>query len=148
MNYKKLAVYLLIVLIVFGVWFKKNRDAARRMEEYGRFAEAYAGTVVMAELFRNEPERFIRARDSIYQVHGFTPASIAQFQESFRGREEEWRTVWDAVHARTDSLVKYYLAHPVIHEIPDSLGAVSPSPPIPSDSLPPDAAARPSSSPR
>lgn len=148
MNYKKLAVYLLIVLAVFGVWFKHNRDKARQMDEGSRFAEAYAGTVVMAELFRNEPERFVRARDSIYQAYGFTPASIAQFQESLRGREEDWRTVWDAVHAKTDSLVKYYLAHPVIHEIPDSLGAVSPPQPIPADSLAPDTAARPSSSPR
>lgn len=128
MNYKKLAVYLLIVLVVFGAWFKKNRDAARRVEEYGRFAEAYAGTVVVAELYRNEPDRFVRARDSIYQLYEFTPASIAQFQESLRGREEDWRMVWDAVHAKTDSLVKYYLAHPVIHEIPDSLGAVLPVP--------------------
>ncbi|NMC43265.1 MAG: hypothetical protein GYA46_05040 [candidate division Zixibacteria bacterium] len=127
MNYKKLAVYLLIGLVAIGVWFKNNRDKARRVDDGNRFAEAYAGTVVMAELFRNEPERFVRARDSIYQVYGFTPASIAQFQESLRGREEDWRTVWDAVHAKTDSLVKYYLAHPVIHEIPDSLGAVSPA---------------------
>ncbi len=126
MNYKKLAVYLFLALVVLGFWYKNSRDTQRRLDEYNRFADAYAGTAVMAELYRNEPDRFLRARDSIYQMYGFSPASIEQFQTSMRDREEDWTLVWNAVRFKTDSLAKYYNTHPVQHTIPDSSGLVLP----------------------
>ena len=127
MNYKKLAVYLLIVLVILGIWYKNTRDTQRRLDEYARFAGAYAGTAVVAELYRNEPDRFLRARDSIYKLYDFTPASIEQFQQSMKGREEDWSLVWDAIRLKTDSLTKFYIAHPVTHPIPDSLSIISPA---------------------
>ncbi|MDD4050630.1 MAG: hypothetical protein PHR28_01860 [candidate division Zixibacteria bacterium] len=126
MNYKKLAVYLLIVLVIFGIWYKNTRDTKRRLHEYARFANAYAGAAVVAELYRNEPDRFLRARDSVYKIYDFTAASIDQFQQSLKNREEDWSLVWDAVRLKTDSLAKYYVAHPVTHPIPDSLSIILP----------------------
>jgi hypothetical protein len=127
MDYKKLAVYLLIVLIIFGFWYQHNRATHRRLEEYHRFASAYAGAAVMAELYRNEPERFQHARDSIYRVYNFTPTSIDQFQQSLKDHEEDWGLIWDAVRLKTDSLAKYYIAHPIMHPLPDSASIKSPA---------------------
>ena len=125
MNYKKIIIYLIIIALPGGYWFWTTTKQADKSITYKKFAEVYAGTAVMAELFRNKPDQFFQARDSIYLLHNFNADSIELLRQSLTGREEEWSIIWGRIEAKTDSLTKYFRANPIIDTIQDSLPADS-----------------------
>lgn len=125
MDYKKLGIYALIILAALGYWYKTRLDADRRLVLYDRFATVYAGVAVVAELYRNEPAKFLLARDSVYRANRFGPDSLEIVTKLLQGREKEWDPVWELVRVKTDSLSKYFITHPVIHAPADSTGADS-----------------------
>ena len=120
MDFRKIIFYLLIILAALGYWHKSGRDKQARMAEYDRFASVYAGTSVMAELYRNEPERFFAARDSIYALYKVSADSLNAFKAGFENREEDWSEIWKIIKDKSDSLITYYKEHPVAHNLPDS----------------------------
>jgi hypothetical protein len=95
------------------------RDDARHSDRVDRFVSVYSGTSVMSVLYRNEPERFYQARDSIFEEHRFNADSMEVLQEELEGEEENWSRVWSRIRHVTDSLIEYYRANPVEHP-PDS----------------------------
>jgi hypothetical protein len=113
LDYKKIILYLIIILAALGYWYKTELDEAARTERALTFASVYAGTSVIAELYRNEPDRFIQARDSIYETYNFNADSIDKFKQSFEGREGEWVDIWNIVRTKTDSLIEYFKASPI-----------------------------------
>lgn len=116
MDYKKLILYLVVILVGTGIWFTNDRNEKRRLAESERFAEVYAATSVMAELYRTEPGRFFAARDSIMAAHGVDSAWVRRFRDRFDGHEEKWTGVWDRIDVLTDSLIEYFKMHPVTHD--------------------------------
>ncbi|MCP4568250.1 MAG: hypothetical protein GY841_11795 [FCB group bacterium] len=121
MDYRKIIFYLIVILAIIGWRYKTGRDEAARLAALDHFGSVYAGTVVVAELYRNEPQRFYDARDSIYAFYETNADSIAAFQASFEDREEEWSQVWNDIKIKTDSLIAYFKENPVKHDPPDSL---------------------------
>lgn len=119
MDYRKIFLYFVIILIAAGWWYKGKRDEARYNDRIDRFVSAYAGTSVMSALFRNEPDRFYQARDSIFNQYQFTADSMEAFQETLEGEEEQWSQIWSRIKNKTDSLIEYYKVNPVEH-FPDS----------------------------
>jgi len=106
-----------------AIWLVWSHLGTDREAINDRFASLYAGTAVVAELYRNEPERFVRARDSLYRLYDFTPQAVDLLKQKWQGREEEWYPIWVAIKRKTDSLTQYYKDHPVSHPIapkPDS----------------------------
>jgi hypothetical protein len=116
LDYKKLILYLVVILVAVGIWFINDRNEKSRLAESERFAEIYAGTSVMAELYRTDPARFFSARDSILAAHGVDSAWVRRFKDKFEGHEEKWTGLWDRINIITDSLIKYFKEHPVIHD--------------------------------
>ena len=98
-----------------AIWLVWTRLGANREAINDRFASLYAGTAVVAELYRNEPKRFVRARDSLYRLYDFTPQAVDLLKQKWQGREEEWYLIWVAIKRKTDSLTQYYKDHPVSH---------------------------------
>jgi hypothetical protein len=121
LDYKKIFIYLIIILAAAGYWYKSELDEKKRAKASELFAEVYASTSVMAELYRNEPERFMTARDSIYKAYSFNADSIEAFRQTFEDREDEWTQVWIVIKNKTDSLINYFKANPVERPVPDSI---------------------------
>ena len=115
MDYRKFFIYLIIILAAVGYWYKSDRDDKRQAEASLKFADVYAATTVMAELYRNEPKRFTQARDSIYEVYRFNADSIRAFEKRFEDREEEWTLIWITIRNKTDSLIGYFQDNPIEH---------------------------------
>jgi hypothetical protein len=88
-------------------------DQKHRQEEAERFAHVYASTMVLAELYRNEPDKYFEARDSILADHDIDIAWMDRFRRSFEGREEKWAWVFVRIDNITDSLIEYFKEHPV-----------------------------------
>lgn len=124
MDYKKIIVYLIIILAAGGYWYKTDRDEKNRAEATDRFVHVYSAASVLAELYRNEPERFIQARDSLYNVYDFNADSIEAFRLTFENREEDWTEVWNSVRRVTDSLIDHFKANPIEHPDKDTADAV------------------------
>lgn len=120
MDYRKIFLYLIIVLVAFWYWHSSEREEKARLAEFDRFVSVYAGTSVMAELYRNEPHRFYQSRDSIYAIYNYNADAVEQFESSFKDQEEEWVAVWEAIKLKTDSLIEYFNNNPVEHDPPDS----------------------------
>ncbi len=126
MDYKKITLYTIIILVGIGVWYKSKLDEGKREEEIERFAHVYASTTVMAELYRNEPEKFFVARDSILNEYDVDTVWLNRFQSSFDSREENWTMVFIRIQNIADSLVEYFKENPIEHdkvETGDSLKA-------------------------
>ena len=117
MDYRKIFIYLVIILAALGYWYKTNRNSQNKADAAEKFASVYAATSVMAELYRNELGRFIKARDSIFSEYNFNLDSIAAFKESFGDREEDWNPIWNTVKIKTDSLIEYFKNNPVEHDL-------------------------------
>ena len=113
------------------IWLVWTHLGANREATDDRFASLYAGTAVVAELYRNEPERFVRARDSLYRLYDFTPQAVELLKQKWQGREEDWYPIWVAIKRKTDSLTQYFKAHPVGHPIGPRLDSGL----VPADSL-------------
>ena len=112
MDYKKIAAYLVIILMALGYWYKTGLDEKRRQETYDRFAAVYASTTVLAEVYRTDSTKFFAARDSILTLYQVDSAWMDQFRQSLAGKEEEWSGVWEIIKRKSDSLIEYYKAHP------------------------------------
>ena len=112
MDYKKIAAYLVIILMALGYWYKTGLDEKRRQETYDRFAVVYASTTVLAEVYRTDSTKFFAARDSILTLYHVDSAWMDQFRQSLAGREEEWSGVWEIIKRKGDSLIAYFKAHP------------------------------------
>jgi len=113
LDYKKIIIYLIIILAASGYWLKNRLDKQYREDTATKFAHVYAGTAVMKELYRHDPESFYHARDSIYREYDFNADSIEKYRKSFEGREEEWTPIWIHIRHLTDSLVDYFKANPL-----------------------------------
>ena len=127
MDYKKIIVYLIIILAAAGFWYKTERDEKNRAEAADKFTHVYAATSFLAELYRNEPERFIQARDSVYDVYNFNADSIEDFRTTFENREEDWNEVWISIRRVTDSLINHFKANPIGHPEKDPADTVNDS---------------------
>jgi len=114
-DYKKITIYLLIVIAIAGYWYVSRRQEEKRQQAYTRFADVYASTVVMAELYRNEPDRFFQARDSIYTVYHYSRQSVDNFLKKMKDREEDWSRIWADIKRRVDTLTDYYMDNPIEH---------------------------------
>jgi len=125
--YKKLIILVLIVVIGLGFWYGRRQSEKNRYRRYDSLAHVYAETSVMAELYRNEPQLFYAARDSLYRLYDFNPESIMALRNSLANREEDYSYVWQVIKRKTDSLVEYYKAHPIEHTLPDSLDTIEDS---------------------
>lgn len=120
MDYRKIIIYIVIIAMAAGYWYwtgKKSEELARKSEV---FANVYAGTRVVGELYRNEPERFFRARDSIYAEYNFNADSVRIFQQLLEGDSEKWPDIWGRIRNLVDSLTTYYIENPIEHPIADS----------------------------
>ncbi len=120
MDYRKIILYLIIILAAFGYWYKLKHDEKKAADEVIKFADVYAATSVMADLYRNEPGKFMQARDSIFKVYDYNEDSVRAFKDIYEGKEEQWTLVWNVIRTKTDSLIAYFKTHPVEHT-PDSL---------------------------
>ena len=114
MDYRKIILYLILILAALGFWHKSRHDDKKQADKAERFASVYAGTSVMAELLRHDPQRFFRARDSICNVHNFNADSIEAFRLTFENREEEWNDIWLIIKIKTDSLIAHFRANPIM----------------------------------
>lgn len=124
MDYRKIIVYVLIVIIAAALWYRSKDTGEASVDSEKRFIEVYAGTAVVAEIYRDVPERFFRARDSIYALYNFDADSVAAFEKTFEGREGDWAPVWNTIRNKVDSMVTYIKDNPSL---------------LPVDSLPSDA---------
>ncbi len=119
LNWKKIIVYLAIIAVAVGLYYKNKQDANEQTAKFDKIGSFYAELSVAAELFRNEPERFYTARDSLFFKYNLTADSITAFKKLLAGREEKWQTVWLLAKNKTDSLVAYFKEHPVEHDTVD-----------------------------
>jgi len=113
LDYKKIAVYIIIILVGIGIWYKNRLDENQRREEAERFAHMYAGTMVTAELYRNEPDKFFDARDSIMREYGVDTTWVNRFRHAYEGSEEKWVPVFIRIHNIADSLIEYFKENPI-----------------------------------
>ena len=125
MDYKKIILYFLIIVIAAALWIKSSNQDKTVQQKAERFASVYAGTAVMAELYRNEPDRFFRARDSIYAQYGVDSAWVYNLKDELSGEEEKWDPVWSSIKNKVDSLIEYHKDHPVTSVVKDSTAADS-----------------------
>ena len=120
MNFKKIIIYAVLILAAIGYWYMRKDSRKEKIALYDRFATLYAETSVLAELYRNEPDKYIEARDSIYHLYGLNAESAESLKASLERDDADWGYIWAAVNRKTDTLVRYYLTHPVTHAAPDS----------------------------
>ncbi|MEW5923297.1 MAG: hypothetical protein AB1746_04850 [Candidatus Zixiibacteriota bacterium] len=104
-----LIVVVLIAAGVLGFFYIRDRRAAEKKAEYYRFAGAIAETSVAAELYRNHPDSFLIARDSILKGYALTLEDIAAFRARLDKDGLQWEKVWNLVDSINDSLVKIQL---------------------------------------
>jgi hypothetical protein len=121
LNYKKIIVYLVIVIVAISLWLKSEMEESQRQEKVELFASVYAGTTVTAELYRNDPERFFIARDSIFAHHGVDSSWVSAFRQEFEGNEEIWTAAWDMIRIKVDSLVESFKNKSKAVDSPDTL---------------------------
>lgn len=113
MDYKKTIVYLLVILAGFGLWYGYKFQQHKRLDTYERFADLYSRSTIMAQFYRRQPDQYRHVRDSLQQYYGFTDKSFADLKKLLQGREEDWTQIWSEINLKTDSLAKYYQAHPI-----------------------------------
>lgn len=113
MDYKKIIAYLLVILAGFGIWYGYKLSQHKRLDTYRRFADLYSRTTIMAQVYRTQLGDYRRVRDSLMQYYGFTDKSFADLKKLVQGREEDWTEIWSEINRKTDSLAKYYQAHPI-----------------------------------
>ncbi len=120
MDYKKIAIYALIILAGFGYWYKTRLDDTRKAENEDRFASVYAATSFMAQVHRADSAGYFSARDSIYRVYDVDSSWINDFAQSMENKEDQWTAIWIMIKHKTDSLIEYYRANPALPPAVDS----------------------------
>lgn len=126
MDYKKIIIYIVIILAGLGYWYGRKMYLSRNDAYYDRIAGLYAETAVMAEIHRLQPETFVWVRDSLYRHYQLTPDAYDSLQQELIGREEEWGKIWGKIKKKTDSLVKYYQDSLPQPPPPDTTRAIKP----------------------
>jgi hypothetical protein len=122
LDYKKLAAYIVIILIGVGFWAKGRIEDRKQLEEYDRFAGLYSEIAVAAQIHRTHDDRFKFVRDSLTHHYGFTQSEITLFKRKLQGHDEEWNQIWSVISRKTDSLAKYYHAHPIAPQQTETFG--------------------------
>lgn len=102
------------------MWIKSAGEKKSLEGQAERFTSVYAETVVMAELYRNEPDIFFKKRDSIFHVYGVDSAWVYGFRQELETQEEKWSPLWNKIKIKVDSLVEYYKENPVTHREADT----------------------------
>jgi hypothetical protein len=120
LDYKKIAIYALIILAGFGYWYKTRLDDTRKSENEDRFASVYAATSFMAQVHRADSAGYFPARDSIYRVYDVDSSWINDFVQSMENKEDQWTAIWIMIKHKTDSLIEYYRANPAPPPVVDS----------------------------
>lgn len=115
LNWKKIIIYIAIIVVAVGLYFKNERDVANLTAGFDKYGSFYAELSVAAELYRNEQDQFFAVRDSLFLKYKLNADSIDSFKKSLEGREEDWQKVWILAKNKTDSLVAYFKEHPVEH---------------------------------
>ena len=107
MSFWRVLIALVVITAgVLGFFYIRDQEAAKKEAEYHRFAGAIAETSIAAELYRNHPDSFLVARDSILRDYAMTMEDIAAFRARLEKNDLEWEKVWDLVDSINDSLVK------------------------------------------
>jgi len=117
----------IIIILVAGFFIYRwwdSHDTTNFDSNAERFATVFAATTVAGELYRNEPERFFRVRDSIFEATSYNMDSIDSFRQRLEGQEEKWSRVWTEVFNQIDSLTRYYKINPIKHFPIDSLDSL------------------------
>jgi len=96
----------LLVVIVFGYFFSRDKIIESKLDEYSLYAGVIAETSIAATLYRNQSDSFIVARDSILQQYDLTMDDIETFREKMQSKPNDWRIVFDMVAYMTDSVVE------------------------------------------
>jgi hypothetical protein len=108
----------LMAIMVVGYFFIRDAIRANRLDEYSQYAGVIAETSIAAQLYRNNSDSFLVARDSILMQYDLTMEDVAAFREKMQDNQEDWRIVFDIVGYLADSLVDIRLTKLIT--IPDS----------------------------
>jgi hypothetical protein len=95
----------LLAVIVVGYIMIRNIIIADKLDEYNKFAGLIAETSIAAELYRNNSDSFLVARDSILGQYELTLEDFNNFREKMQENQNDWRIVFDMASCMTDSLV-------------------------------------------
>ncbi|MCK5127428.1 MAG: hypothetical protein KAR42_14325 [candidate division Zixibacteria bacterium] len=120
MDYRKIFLYIVIIIAIAGFWYKSQLDEEVIAKSGDKFIQVYSSLAVLAELYRNEPDRYYQARDSVYSLYQFDGDSVTVFRETLEGTEDRWPDIWSKIRGRSDSLIEYFKSNPVDHPQPDS----------------------------
>lgn len=94
-----------MALIVGGYVLISDELTARTEAEYKNIALVIAETSIIAELYRNDSDLFLRVRDSIFKRRNITISELNAFKEKMKDNHQDWEVIWDYVSFYTDSLV-------------------------------------------
>lgn len=111
-------VILLIPTVILGYLFIRDHLEAKKKEEFRKYARVIAEISVAAELYREDNEGFLAARDSILSDEGLTLDSLDAFRDRLQDDKREWVKIWDQVKEITDSLVDFHQER--LKALPDS----------------------------
>jgi len=105
-----ISVLIVLVLLVSGYYFIRDKYRANLDAEYKNIALVIAESSVAAELYRNDSDSFLVARDSILKQHEMTLEELNSFKEKLKNRPKQWRIIWDYVSYYTDSVAEIHQA--------------------------------------
>jgi len=104
---------IILVLAVMGIgvllyfYISDYRREARRAE-YLKYAGVIAETSVASEIYRNHPDSFFVARDSILKKYALTVDDLEEFKAKYKNDEPRWAEFWVYLDSLTDSLIHLY----------------------------------------
>ncbi len=107
-----------LTIIVVGYFMIRDAIVADRLDEYSQYAGVIAETSIAAQLYRNNSDSFLVARDSILREYGLTLEDVAAFREKLQDNQADWRIVFDMVAYLADSLVNIKMTQ--LKAVPDS----------------------------
>lgn len=103
--YRVIFVLALLSIVYFGGRYYFSSQEENRLREYKKYASLISEISLAVEIYRNEPDSFLIARDSIMNHYGLTIDSIDAFRARLSEDNKEWAKVWEIVQTVTDSLV-------------------------------------------
>jgi len=106
MNYLRILLAIVVIALGYGgyVWFM-NKRAAEKEAVYMKYAGVIAEVSIAAELYRDDNQAFLDARDSIFKMYKINADSFAAFRAELDGKPDEWVDVWNKVDSLTASMV-------------------------------------------
>ncbi len=113
---------LIITLVVAGYYYFSDYQETKKSAEFVKFAGVVAETSIAAELYRNNSDSFLIARDAILNKYAVSINDLLMFKKRYRGDEFQWAEFWDKVVLVSDSLIaqqQIRLRQP-IDSLPDS----------------------------